>query len=397
MRLPLTMSGPVPAVDLSNRREVAALTGVLLSCTNTAENAHLLQPGTIGHTSLTDSVPIAARDQDTGDSAACGKVTPCTEESVVTRAFMTTNGYAVTVDDADYADVTRHEWTARRPSSSHTFYVERREYDPLTKKRRLILLHREIMNAPPTVWVDHKDRNGLHNVRSNLRYCTNRQNQANQRLRDDSATGYRGVSQVKGKDLFRASIRLDGKKTYLGTYATARDAALAYDAAARSHHGEFAACNCEPPEHAPIPVTGRLDGTQIARTPRAWHVGRRGDGIGQRGDRWQARVQFQGVRKCLGSYATKEGAEMAIARQLEVWGVATPTTPERVGGHGTAIRGPRGGTDSDRSGKLDRLHVGARRGDTGTLTPVGGARTAQARKPRSRREGRLQGHVAGIE
>ena len=42
-------------------------------------------------------------------------------------------------------------------------------------------------------------------------------------------TGFNGVS--KNGKKFRAEIRYDGKKKYLGTFTKARDAAMAYDEA----------------------------------------------------------------------------------------------------------------------------------------------------------------------
>jgi hypothetical protein len=53
------------------------------------------------------------------------------------------------------------------------------------------------------------------------------------RLRSTNTTGYHGVCKV-GKR-FRAMIRIDGKKKYLGMYDTPKEAALAYDRAVVQH------------------------------------------------------------------------------------------------------------------------------------------------------------------
>ena len=42
---------------------------------------------------------------------------------------------------------------------------------------------------------------------------------------------------------FVAWIYADGKRLFLGRFGDERDAARAYDAAARQHHGEFALTN----------------------------------------------------------------------------------------------------------------------------------------------------------
>lgn len=171
--------------------------------------------------------------------------------------FRTSNGFTVTVDADDYDEVMCHVWKARKPPSSRTYYVERGEYDSQRKKWKLVLLHRQLLDSPDGVMVDHWNGNGLDNRRKNLRHCTNAQNQANQQLRLDSRTGFRGVDFHAPSQFFRAHIKLDGKKRYLGQFATARDAAIAYDNAARSLYGEFARPNFPDIQEEPTPTTRR--------------------------------------------------------------------------------------------------------------------------------------------
>jgi hypothetical protein len=55
------------------------------------------------------------------------------------------------------------------------------------------------------------------------------------RFRTKSPTGYRGVSKVlRG---YQARITVEGRHIYLGTYATAEEAARSYDRAAFKYHG----------------------------------------------------------------------------------------------------------------------------------------------------------------
>lgn len=105
------------------------------------------------------------------------------------------------------------------------------------------LLHRVIMCAQPGVYVDHKDLDGLNNRRSNLRYCTHSQNQANRRGWGKS--GFKGVARKGSRDgrRWEASIKKDGVTHYLGHYLTKEEAALAYNEAAKILHGEFARLN----------------------------------------------------------------------------------------------------------------------------------------------------------
>lgn len=110
------------------------------------------------------------------------------------------------------------------------------------------LMHRLILGITDRrVHVDHKNRNKLDNVRSNIRACTRGQNMANRR--SGGRSQYLGVSYQsylkKGKayTYIVATIGINGKKKTLGRYKTEEEAAKAYDNAAKIHHGEFANLN----------------------------------------------------------------------------------------------------------------------------------------------------------
>lgn len=107
-----------------------------------------------------------------------------------------------------------------------------------------VYMHRHLMGGGVLghAHVDHRDGNGLNNTRANLRPCTARQNQANGGARRHNRNGLRGVVCV-ANGTFRAKIRVDGHDIHLGTFFTARDAALAYDKKARELFGEFARPN----------------------------------------------------------------------------------------------------------------------------------------------------------
>jgi len=97
------------------------------------------------------------------------------------------------------------------------------------------------------VKVDHEDHNGLNCQRYNLRVATNAQNNMNQKKRSDGLSSkFKGVCWHKRYVKFQADIRLNGKSKFLGMFVSELDAALAYDAAAREHFGEFALCNFPP-------------------------------------------------------------------------------------------------------------------------------------------------------
>ena len=106
-----------------------------------------------------------------------------------------------------------------------------------------VRLHRLIAGAGDGLMVDHINGDILDNRRSNLRICTNKQNQRNQRLRQNNSTGFKGVCVSRWGGASRryiAGIRVNKRQIQLGRFASAEEAARAYDRAALEHFGEFA-------------------------------------------------------------------------------------------------------------------------------------------------------------
>lgn len=90
----------------------------------------------------------------------------------------------------------------------------------------------------PKECVDHINGDGLDNRRTNLRCCTNQQNQFNQKPRRGKGAA-KGTFFVKEMNRWRAYIYKDYKKINLGYFDTEEDAGKAYDAASVKLHGEF--------------------------------------------------------------------------------------------------------------------------------------------------------------
>jgi hypothetical protein len=149
-----------------------------------------------------------------------------------------TMGKVAIVDAADFEWLSQWVWSAVRSKTG--WYATRAGENGPER------MHRLVMGVSDSrVLVDHRDRDGLNNRRGNLRVCTNAQNMRNSAKRRNNTTGYKGVVLQKPSGRFLARITTDRVETHLGTFDTAYEAALAYDAAARRQHGEFACTNFE--------------------------------------------------------------------------------------------------------------------------------------------------------
>jgi hypothetical protein len=154
-----------------------------------------------------------------------------------------TRGYTTLVDDEDAEAVLAcGAWHVSVESGG--VYAVHTQRIPGTRKTLRIRLHRFIMNAPDKFDVDHINGDGLDNRRSNLRLCTDSENQGNARKRRrQTASQYKGVTWHKSAQRWQAQIEVARKTRYLGLFHSELDAARAYDAAAKVVFGEFARCN----------------------------------------------------------------------------------------------------------------------------------------------------------
>jgi hypothetical protein len=156
----------------------------------------------------------------------------------VTVEIPISRGLVALVDDDDLERVTAAgPWCAA--PNGRTTYAHRRVAGPNGQAST------QQLHAFLTGWerTDHRNGDGLDNRRANLRRATHGQNMFNKRLYKNSTSGFKGVSQRKGSGRWAAQIQANGAHEYLGQYATAEDAARAYDARALALFGDFARLN----------------------------------------------------------------------------------------------------------------------------------------------------------
>ncbi len=106
-----------------------------------------------------------------------------------------------------------------------------------------IYMHREIMNAPAGMEIDHINGNGLDNRSENLRVCTKAQNQQNSKKRKGKSSVFKGVSWEMDRRKWRATIVVNKQRICIGRFISEIEAAKAYDVEALCYFGEFARIN----------------------------------------------------------------------------------------------------------------------------------------------------------
>ena len=159
-----------------------------------------------------------------------------------TRLISLGLGKFAIVDADDYPRLSKHTWDIKL-AWRHS-YAARFTAKPGKSNHTKISMHREVLESPKGMCVDHINGNGLDNRKSNLRPATMMQNNWNRRKRRGYSTSrFKGVSRAKKACKWRAQIKCDGKDKYLGVFDEEEAAARVYDANARKLFGKYARLN----------------------------------------------------------------------------------------------------------------------------------------------------------
>lgn len=150
-----------------------------------------------------------------------------------------TKGFEAVIDTADVPLVGNYNWCAQ-VCREHVYAIRMSPRDPVTKKQTLIIMHRVLTDAPVGMDVDHRDRDGLNNRRSNLRVCTKSQNAFNRKRMSTNTSGVKGVSLDRASGKWTAYVCVDGVNSIVGRFKTLAEAKAARSGAAAMMHREFA-------------------------------------------------------------------------------------------------------------------------------------------------------------
>jgi hypothetical protein len=146
-----------------------------------------------------------------------------------------TRGEVAVVDDEEYEFLNQFSWRC--------LIADGKKYAYGYVNKKDILMHRLIMNAPPTLEVDHINGDGLYNLKSNMRICTRTQNGRNTCLPKNNTSGHKGVRWIESRRRWMARIKVNRKSIFLGHFRNFNDAVSAYETASLEYFGEFARKN----------------------------------------------------------------------------------------------------------------------------------------------------------
>lgn len=148
------------------------------------------------------------------------------------------------VDDEDFEYLNQFKWQF---TGGYATRYNRKE-------KKGILMHREIMDTPKELVVDHIDRDKLNNQKINLRNCTNSDNAKNSRGRVAFMSKYKGVFPIYGHAVYNnrkrkyefpiiawaTRVYSGRKQIILGEFNTQEEAAILYNNSIEKYAGKYA-------------------------------------------------------------------------------------------------------------------------------------------------------------
>lgn len=152
-----------------------------------------------------------------------------------------TKGKCTVVDDEDFLSLSKYKWSTCEKRKGYFYAV--RSTTVSNGKQLMVYMHRQLMNFPVILQVDHINHNPLDNRKSNLRLVTHKQNNYNSSKSKANSSGYKGVWFDKDLNKYRAGLSHNNKTLHIGVFSSKKQAALAYNQKALELRGEYASLN----------------------------------------------------------------------------------------------------------------------------------------------------------
>lgn len=212
------------------------------------------------------------------------------------KEILLNSGDIVFVDELDYECLNRFSWELAYDERYNLSYA---------RNKILGLMHRFILSAPKGFHVDHIDGNGLNNIRKNIRICTESQNQMNRTKHKSGTSRYKGVYWDRSKMKWRAELVFKEKRYRLGYFKSENLAARCYNEKAIELFEDFVKLNiiCDDDRFFPENYNVRNKGSFSGVTGISYDSSR---------NKWVASIHFNGIKKKLGRFDTKEEAIKAL-------------------------------------------------------------------------------------
>lgn len=211
-----------------------------------------------------------------------------------------TQGKYAEVDDEDFEWLSQWKWYAR--NNKNTWYAVRNICK--NGKRKILYMHRVIMNCPKNKQIDHINHNGLDNRKINLRICTQSKNVMNSRKQKNTSSRYKGVNYHFILNKWRSTIQINRKYKHLGYYKDEIISAKIYDYKAKELFGEYSYLNF-PNEPLTEKQFNKLYSNKVKTSEYV------GVSKIKNNDMWKASIRINYKQKHIGVYNIEENAAKA--------------------------------------------------------------------------------------
>lgn len=145
----------------------------------------------------------------------------------------------VYIDTEDKEKVQKYHWNvSKRKRPENTFNV----VTPKNNELDSTLLYRYIMEVSKELNVDHRDGDPFNNRKSNLRICTQADNNKNLGTKKSNKSGYKGIFwyYFKNVNKWAVTIKYNKKTINLGYYNDIEEALKVRNEAELKYFGEYA-------------------------------------------------------------------------------------------------------------------------------------------------------------